>query len=132
MGNNAAHHSSANFCWQRFVIKSSALRRNNCQSSAVPSITTDGKPHFVLHLKLKKLLVMSITVIFSAIFSTGAVPENAGDSSAAKPSTTFLSICTEKQSGLPSTTDAQLLRAPRPNSSQRTSSVFFPSWATPH
>merc|ERR1719442_288459 len=129
-GNKAAHHLSEKSSWHRFRIKSSAFRRNNCQSSAEPSMITDGNPHKVVHLKEKKLFVISMTVIFKAMFSTSDVSEKPGDSSAARPSTTLRSICDEKQSGLPSTTEAQLFFSLRQNSSHLTSNSFLPSWAT--
>merc|ERR1712194_320653 len=115
-GSRAAHHLSENSSSQRFRIRSSAFRRSSRQSSAEPSMSTDGNPHLVLHFKEKKLFVISMTVIFRAMFSTADVSENPGDNSAARPSTTLRSICDEKQSGLPSTTEAQLFLLPRQNS----------------
>mmetsp|Transcript_90957 Transcript_90957/g.257600 ORF Transcript_90957/g.257600 Transcript_90957/m.257600 type:complete len:214 (-) Transcript_90957:430-1071(-) len=129
-GSSAAHHFSAKLAWQRCLTSASARVLSSCQSSAEPSITTQGKPHMVVHLKEKKLFVTSITVICRAIFSFWLVSVNAGASSWATPSTRLRSICLEKQSGLPSTTDAQLFLAPKQNSSHLTSSSFFPSWAT--
>merc|ERR1712178_614830 len=88
-GRSAAHHHPANFCSQRFMIKRSAFLRSRSQSSSVPSMITCGNPQHVLHLNSKKLFVMSITVIFNAMFSSGDVAENAGDNSAGRPSTMF-------------------------------------------
>lgn len=49
-GSKAAHHLSENSPWHRFRIRSSAFRRSSRQSSADPSMITDGNPHIVIHL----------------------------------------------------------------------------------